>query len=303
MGTKHSLRIATRESALAAKQAELVNAKLVAKGVEGAFVFIKSKGDLSQERSVPNVGGSGVFTKAIDDAVLDGRADVGVHSLKDLPTMLHPDLILAAVLERENSGDVIVFRENDFLKHQKYKAIVATGSVRRKAQWLNKFPYHDVVPVRGNVDSRLKKLQQNNWDGMILALAGLKRLDLNPNYKLLDWMVPAPGQGAIAIVARKDDNQIIRLLSGINHELTFASVSVERQFLHSLGAGCSAAVGGLAWIENGKMFFKGEILTPDGKEKIEVELNDEISNAKNIGQRAAEIAKQKGAEAILKVSL
>jgi hydroxymethylbilane synthase len=175
---KRHLKIATRESKLAVRQAELVAEKLKRAGVDSELIFIKSKGDLSQKNPVKSIGSAGVFTKAIDEAILKGKADIGVHSLKDLPTVIHQKLSLAAVLKREIPHDVVVFRNQDFTKKKNYNAIVATGSVRRKAQWLAKYPHHKIVPTRGNVDSRLKKLTDSNWDGMILAAAGLKRLKI-----------------------------------------------------------------------------------------------------------------------------
>ncbi len=299
MKSKRLLKIATRDSKLAVRQAEMVAEKLKEQGVRSELVFFKSKGDLSQKNPVQTIGSTGVFTKAIDDAVLKGKADIGVHSLKDLPTAIHPKLALSAVLKRTVAYDVIVFRDEDFTKKKNYSATVATGSARRKAQWLSKYPDHAVIPVRGNVDSRLKKLKESNWDGMILAAAGLKRLNIKVNSKKLDWMIPAPSQGAIAIVSKKIDKALSGILGKINHHETFLAVTAEREFLKSIGAGCSTPVGALAIVKNGRISFKGEVLSQDGKEKISVEISDKLAYAKRLGQRAAQIALKKGARKLL----
>lgn len=293
------MRIATRDSALAVRQSEMVTEKLKALGVNAGLVFIKSKGDLSQKKSFQSIASVGIFTKAIDDAVLDGKADVGVHSLKDLPTVIHPSLLLAAVLKRNDPHDVIVFKAKDFLKDKKYNATIATGSARRKAQWLNKFPHHTIVPVRGNVDSRIKKLKKNNWDGIILAAAGLKRLKLKVKSKKLDWMIPAPGQGAIAVVARKSDKEIIEILLRINHRETHSAVEAERKFLNEIGAGCSTPVGALAVVKGKKIYLKAEVLSVNGKQKIGIGLSDKLEKSMNIGIKAARIAKDKGVQKLL----
>ncbi|HXH18000.1 MAG TPA: hydroxymethylbilane synthase [Chitinophagales bacterium] len=297
---KRKLRIATRSSPLAVLQARSVEEKLKSAGVKTELVFIKSKGDLSQKKPVYSIATAGVFTKAIDDAVLKKQADIGVHSLKDLPTVIHPKLMLAAVLKREKPQDVIIFRTRDFTKRKNYRAVVATGSVRRKAQWLHKYPHHIIVPVRGNVDARLKKLKENHWDGMILALAGLKRLQAKVNYKKLDWMIPAPGQGAIAVVCRKDDPETARTLRSISHKKTFAAITAERAFLSRIGAGCSTPAGACARIEGKKIFLRTEVLSLDGKQRVAAELSDSLDKAAALGRKAAEAAFRKGARKLLK---
>lgn len=264
------------------------------------MVFIKSKGDLSQKKPVYSIAIAGIFTKAIDDAVLKKQADIGVHSLKDLPTVIHPKLMLAAVLKREEPLDVIIFRTRDFTKRKNYRAVVATGSVRRKAQWLHKYPHHIMVPVRGNVNARLKKLKESHWDGMILALAGLKRLKVKVNYKKLNWMISAPGQGAIAVVCRKDDPETARILQNINHKKTFAAITAERAFLSRIGAGCSTPAGACARIEGKKIFLRTEVLSLDGKQRVAAELSGNFDKAAALGRKAAEAAFRKGARKLLR---
>jgi len=295
----HTLRIASRDSTLAVRQTEIVKEKLQSIGIESELVLIKSKGDLSLSNPIHDIGAIGIFTKAIDDAVLDERADIGVHSLKDLPSIINDNLDFSCVLEREDPHDVVVFKENDFMQDRHYQATIATGSVRRKAQWLNKFPNHTVVPLRGNVDSRLKKLIENQWDGIILAAAGLKRLKANVAFKKLDWMIPAPGQGAIAIVSRERDNEINKLLDSINHKKTFNEITAEREFMKNIKAGCSSAVGALACAEGEQLHLIVEVLSLDGKSKILVELSDDLGKASELGKRAAIAALESGAQKLL----
>lgn len=295
---KH-LRIGTRDSKLAKKQANEVLKKLELLGVTGELVFIKSKGDKLQKVPLQELGSTGIFTKELDNALLDGKIDCAVHSLKDVPTTIHEELQIGATLERQDPRDALVLNQLDFTEDENYTATVATGSVRRRAQWLNKYPQHTVVSVRGNVDLRLRKLRENNWDGMILAAAGLIRLKAPVIYKPLDWMIPAPGQGAIAILCRKEDEVAVSALSGINHSDTFTAVFAERIFLNRLHAGCSTAVGAHAKRDKENIYFRAEILSEDGKQKIEVELSGKLAEAEAVALKAAETAIQKGADKLL----
>ncbi len=297
---KQHLRLATRDSKLALWQAQFIQKKLKSKGVSSELVFVKSKGDLLQKKSVQTLNSVGIFTKAIDHAVLEGRADAGVHSLKDLPTTLHDELMIGCVPEREDASDVLVFKDKDFFKNIKGEATIATGSARRKAQWLNKYPHHKIVGVRGNVDSRLQKLQESNWDGMILAAAGLKRLKIKTLCKKLSWMIHAPGQGAVVVVHKKKDKDAGKILSELNHRESLLAVLAERTFLSLIDAGCSAAVGAAAQLSGKNLFLKAEVLSADGREKIVVELIDKLENAMRLGQKAAKIALEQGAKQILK---
>jgi len=296
--TQH-LRLATRESKLALWQAQFVQKKLKSAGVSSELVLVKSKGDLLQKKPVQTLNSVGIFTKAIDDAVLDGRADAGVHSLKDLPTTLHKELIIGCVLEREDSSDVLVYKDKEFFKHTERAATIATGSARRKAQWLNKYPHHKIVGVRGNVDSRLHKLKENDWDGMILASAGLKRLGIKTLCKKLNWMTPAPGQGAIVVVHKMKNKKADEILSKFNHRETLFAVLAERTFLRRIDAGCSASVGASARLSGKNLSFKAEVLSVDGRRKIVVELIDKLENAMQLGKNAARIALKQGAKKIL----
>src|SRR5690606_12369908 len=216
-------------------------------------------------------GITGVFTKTLDVALINGTIDIAVHSMKDVPTTLANGVIQTAVLERANSSDILVFNENtDFLNHE--KAIVATGSLRRKAQWLNRYPTHEITDLRGNVNTRLQKLKDNNWNGAIFAQAGLERIDVKPeNHIVLDWIIPAPAQGAVVVVCRSDNDFSKKATEKLNHKPSEICTFVERDFLKTLEGGCTAPIGALAEIKDNKIHFKGVLLSLDGKQKIETE--------------------------------
>lgn len=296
---KKHIRLATRDSKLAVWQAQHVQKKLKQAGVTSELVLVKSKGDLSQEQAVSKLNIVGIFTKAIDEEVLRGRADAGVHSLKDLPTELDKELLFGCVLKREDPRDVLVFKDKNIFKQTERPFVIATGSARRKAQWLNKYPHHKIVGVRGNVDTRLQKLHDNNWDGIILAAAGLKRLQLKTQSKKLNWMVHAPGQGAIAIVGRKADKQTSEILATLNHSETFYSILAERSFLKKIKAGCSSAVGAHAEILHNALHLRAEVLSADGKEKVFIELSGKLEQATKLGEQLAKTAIKLGAKKLL----
>ncbi|NBS19897.1 MAG: hydroxymethylbilane synthase, partial [Flavobacteriia bacterium] len=192
------LRIGTRDSPLALWQAKKVGALLEAKQINTRLVPTKSEGDLNTTQPIYAMGIQGVFTKALDIALLENKIDLAVHSLKDVPTQLPKGLILAAVLERGSVTDVLVQTHKTSLENQ---ATIATGSLRRKAQWLHRYPQHHMVDLRGNVQTRMDKLFSSNWEGAIFAKAGLERVELlGSHYHELDWMIPAPAQGAIGVV-------------------------------------------------------------------------------------------------------
>ena len=169
------------------------------------LVYIKSEGDIDLKTPLYEMGVQGIFTRSLDAALLNDRIDVAVHSMKDVPTQLPKGIIQAAVLQRGPVNDLLVFKNNtDFLSNENYIANIATSSLRRKAQWLNRYPHHQIHNLRGNVNTRLKKLEEENWDAAIFAQAGLERIGLRPkNSMIIDWMLPAPAQGAIMVVCRK----------------------------------------------------------------------------------------------------
>ena len=254
------IKIGTRKSKLALWQANHVSDQLKSDGHSTELVLILSEGDKVLDTPLPLFGGKGVFTKALDDALLNGKIDIAVHSFKDIPTDLPEGIALGAILEREDPSDVIVCRKGlDFLK--KRTAIVATSSNRRKSQWLQRYPYHQIVDIRGNVDTRIQKLKKSNWDAAIFAAAGLIRLELKHEIaQSLDWMLHAPAQGAIAIVCPDEDEAIFTALQGLHHLETAACTLAERDFLNELSGGCSAPLGAKVYIQEGKMYFNGIVL-------------------------------------------
>lgn len=237
------------------------------------------------------MGVQGVFTKELDTALLNDQADLAVHSLKDVPTILPEGLVIAAVLERASADDILVHKSG--FDPKKEDAVIATSSIRRKSQWLSRYPKHKLVNVRGNVETRLRKFQEEGWDGIIFAKAGLERLNLLPkDFAVLDWMLPAPAQGAIAIVCRTDDEYAFQACRKINHELTEIRISIERNFLYHLEGGCSVPISALAVIDGTKVHFNGAISSLDGRREVNTEKEMQLSDWKKIGKEAAEDIRQ-----------
>lgn len=224
------IRIGTRDSELALWQAKTVQQQLEQLGHKTVLVPVKSTGDLVLDKPLYELGITGVFTKTLDIAMLNGDIDIAVHSLKDVPTILPNGIVQAAVLKRGNTKDLLVFKNNEEFLSQR-EGVIATGSLRRRAQWLNRYPTHNVVDLRGNVNLRLQKLENNDWNGAIFAAAGLGRLGIRPETSInLDWMTPAPAQGAIMVVALDDDEETKTICQQINHEDTEICTTIERQF-------------------------------------------------------------------------
>lgn len=294
------IRIGTRASQLALWQANLVKAQLEKLGYQAQIIEITSTGDEVLDKPLHQIGGFGLFTKTLDNAMLRGEIDIAVHSLKDVPTDLHEKIVQAAVLERANISDVLVLKNNtDFLKNEE-NAIIATGSLRRTAQWLHKYPKHTITDLRGNVNTRLQKLIDNNWNGAIFAAAGLERIELLPeNHIMLDWMIPAPAQGAIMITALKADAKILEICAQINHKDTEMAVAVERQFMKTLEGGCTAPIGGNAKITGETISFKGILIAIDGSEKVEVEKSVPLSEWNSLGKICAEEVLNKGGKKLM----
>ena len=265
-----TIRIGTRDSQLALWQAKTVQEQLEHLGYKTEIIPVKSTGDLVLNQPIYELGITGVFTRTLDIALLNEEIDIAVHSFKDVPTILPKGIIQAAVLKRGNVRDTLVFKNNEEFLAQK-DAIVATGSLRRKAQWLNRYPTHTIVGLRGNVNTRLKKLEDNkDWNGAVFAAAGLGRIGLTPeNAVNLEWMVPAPAQGAIMIAYLESDKETLEICSALNHEETEICTQMERAFLNKLEGGCSAPIGALAFIKDGEVHFHGIILSEDGTKKIE----------------------------------
>lgn len=294
------IKIGTRASQLALWQANLVKSQLENLGYQVQIIEITSTGDEVLDKPLHQIGGFGLFTKTLDNAMLRGEIDIAVHSLKDVPTDLHEKIAQAAVLERANISDVLVLKNNAEFLTKAESAIIATGSLRRTAQWLHKYPKHSITDLRGNVNTRLQKLIDNNWNGAIFAAAGLERIDLLPkNHVMLDWMIPAPAQGAIMVTALKADTKILDICAQINHKETEMAVAVERQFMKTLEGGCTAPIGGNAKITGDKICFKGILIAINGSEKVEVEKTVSLSEWKNLGKICAEEVLNNGGKKLM----
>ncbi|MGA9638857.1 hydroxymethylbilane synthase [Flavobacterium sp.] len=298
-----TIRIGTRDSELALWQAHTVQKKLNDLGFKTKIVAVKSTGDIVLDKPLYELGITGIFTKTLDVAMINGDVDIAVHSMKDVPTALPIGIVQAAVLERANTVDVLAYKGNlDFLNGS---GTIATGSLRRQAQWLNKYPTHKVVDLRGNVNLRMQKLADNDWNGAVFAAAGLERINLNPeNHIALDWMIPAPAQGAMLVVALGNDNFTLDALSHLNDIETEIATYIERQFLRTLEGGCTAPIGALAKYneEDDTIHFQGALFSLDGKQKMEVDKIVPIEEWKKLGFYAAkEILDNGGAELMAEI--
>lgn len=287
------IRIGTRDSELALWQAHTVEKKLKRLGFQTEIVAVKSQGDIILDKPLYELGITGIFTKTLDIAMLSGQIDIAVHSMKDVPTALPQGIIQAAVLQRASEKDILVYKEDtDFFNTE---ATVATGSLRRQAQWLNRYPHHNVVDLRGNVNTRLEKLKDNDWNGAIFAQAGLERINLTPkNHIELDWMIPAPAQGAMVVVVMENDAFTFDAVSKLNHNPTEICTEIEREFLKTLEGGCTAPIGAYAEIIDGQVRFEGVLCSLDGKHKIHIEKSARIEDYKHFGSQCAQNALQNG---------
>lgn len=299
---KQILKIGTRESQLAAWQATLVQSQLRERGTAAELIYIKSEGDIDTVTPLYELGVQGIFTKSLDAALLGKRIDIAVHSLKDVPTQLAEGLFLAAVLKRASSRDILVHNgKKDFLEDFQSVATIATSSIRRKAQWLHRFPRHHIENLRGNVNTRLRKMGENQWDGAIFAAAGLERIGLRPENSVdLDWMLPAPAQGAIAIACRIDDELSKEICSALNDGPTALCTKVERDFLRALMGGCSTPVSALATLKENKVIFRGNICSVDGKTSIDIKKEVPKAAVRDLGTSCAgELLERQDASFIL----
>jgi len=293
------IRIGTRDSELALWQATTVQQKLEELGYDTILVPTKSMGDQVLDKPLYELGVTGIFTKTLDVALLKGQIDIAVHSMKDVPTQLPKGIVQVAVLERAITHDILVHKGSGFLESDA-PATIATGSLRRKAQWLNKYPNHKVVDLRGNVNTRLIKLIENDWQGAIFAQAGLERIKLLPKDAVqLDWMIPAPAQGAMLVVAKEEDDFTKEALAKLNHSETEVATTIEREFLRTLEGGCTAPIGALTQIKGQTVYFEGVVFSLDGKQKIDIKKEVKLSDAKDLGKTSAEEVLQKGGDKLM----
>ena len=356
------IRIGTRESQLAVWQATKVQQLLAENNFHSELVYIKSEGDIDLHTPLYEMGVQGIFTRSLDIALLTGKIDIAVHSMKDVPTQLPKGIAQAAVLERASYKDLFVVNgewsmvnddpskleilftthnspltiddspftihnspvtidDSPFTIHNSPLTIhhspftihpspftIATSSIRRKAQWLNRYPHHLIENLRGNVNTRLRKVAESNWQGAIFAAAGLERIGLRPENSIeLDWMLPAPAQGAIMVVCRDADVFCLDACGHFNDNLTALCTKIERDFLRILLGGCSTPISALAQIKDDTIIFKGNILSVDGKEKVEVEMTKSGLDGSGLGTKenadlgvtaAHEILKKGGSEIV-----
>ncbi len=293
------IRIGTRDSELALWQAKTVQQQLEYLGHKTEIVTVKSTGDLVLDKPLYEIGIIGIFTKNLDIALMNDEIDIAVHSLKDVPTILPKSIVQVAVLKRGNSNDMLVFKENEEFLTQK-DAIIATGSLRRKAQWLHRHPTHQIVGLRGNVQTRLEKLKNNDWNAAIFAAAGLERLKIKPDNAIsLSWMTPAPAQGIVAITVLSESTEIIDICKELNDEETEMLAKVERDFLSILEGGCSAPIGALAYVKEDEVYFKGVLLNPEGTKRIEVTSKEKIGRHSYIAKECADFVLNRGGKEIM----
>lgn len=283
------LKIGTRDSELAVWQASLVKNELGKHNIQSELIFIKSEGDIDLSTPLYEIGTTGIFTKTLDTALINKRIDIAVHSMKDVPTQLAKGIVEAAVLPRASYKDVLVHKyDKSFLNDFSSCAVIATSSIRRKAQWLHRYPNHRFENLRGNINTRLAKVSTQNWYGAIFAAAGLDRIDLRPENSVeLDWMLPAPAQGAILVVCREDEKETMECCLMLNEGKTALCTKLERDFLRTLMGGCSTPISALAEIKDETVNFKGNIFSPDGKRKVETEKTALVTQAENLGKEAA----------------
>jgi hydroxymethylbilane synthase len=301
------IRIGTRESQLAVWQATTVKGLLAAHGYESELVYIKSEGDTDLTTPLYEIGVQGIFTKALDIALLKGEIDIAVHSMKDVPTIMARGVVQAAVLPRASHKDLLVPKSGETTRtfdawhgQRGDAAIIGTSSIRRKAQWLNRYPQDSLENLRGNVNTRLRKLEESEWSGAIFAAAGLERINLRPeNAMELDWMLPAPAQGAIIVVCKGEDNYCLEACANFHDGDTALCTQVERDFLRGLLGGCSTPISGLAKVADGKVVFEGNILSTDGRQKKEIKKEVPVDKAEGLGALAAQELLANGGQAIL----
>jgi hydroxymethylbilane synthase len=298
-----SIRIGTRNSTLALAQTAWVKEKLTEKypSIKIETILVKTSGDRFVETSLQAIGGKGIFTKEIEDALLKNEIDIAVHSMKDLPTKLAAGLMIAAIPKREDPRDVLVSAGGKKLSKLLPGASVGTGSLRRKAQILHHRPDLRVVPIRGNVDTRLKKLDGGQFDALIMAAAGLKRIGRDERiaeYIDNEICLGAAGQGALGLESR-EDGSMREELSFLHDSLTFAEVLAERSFLNRLGGGCHLPVGSRAVAEGETLTLFGVVANPDGSSLYRGETSGSVEQARELGRQLAERLLSEGAERIL----
>ncbi|WP_448584446.1 hydroxymethylbilane synthase [Thermocrinis sp.] len=295
------LRLGTRKSKLALWQANFVKEKLESLGCKVELVPITTTGDKITSAPLAKIGGKGLFVKEIEEALLKGEIDLAVHSLKDVPMVLPKGLTLCAITERENPYDVLISKEGKKLEELPPGAVVGTSSLRRQVQIKRKRRDLKVEVLRGNVDTRIRKLEEGLYSAIVLAYAGVKRMGLEAYIsQVLEDFIPAVGQGSLAIETREDDPKVHRLVKTLDHRESHLRALCERAFLRKLEGGCQVPIGAFAWIEGGKIKIKGFISDLEGERFVEGKEEGGLEEVEDVGKRLANKLLDLGGREILR---
>lgn len=299
--------IATRESALATWQAEHIRARLTTRypGTTVELLGVTTQGDRAIDRPLATIGGKGLFIKELETALREGRADLAVHSLKDVPMDMPDGFVLAAITAREDPRDALVSKRHDALAALPHDAIVGTSSLRREAQLRARYPKLRIEPLRGNVNTRLSRLDEDRYDAIILAAAGLKRLGLGARIRALldpDECLPAPGQGALAIECRADRADLAAALAPLADGGTMLATTAERAFSRALGGSCQTPLAAFAEWEEGRLWLRGLLASRDGRDVLRGEMESavaEVADAQALGSALADDFLARGAHRLM----
>ena len=301
---KSTLRIATRKSPLALWQAEHVKARLMEahKGLEVELVTFTTKGDKILDTPLAKIGGKGLFVKELETAILEGKADIAAHSIKDIPMEFPKGLFLATILEREEPCDAFVSNDFSSIQSLPENSVVGTCSLRRRSQLLSKRPDLKIKDLRGNVNSRLEKLDNGDYDAIILACAGLIRLDMEKRIKQRissSWILPAVGQGAVGLEAREGDEEILKLISALKHDDTTDRIIAERALNKKLEGGCQVPIASYAMLDGDTLHLQALVGEPDGSKIVLGDISGHRSDGEQLGEKLAEDLLSRGAKEIL----
>lgn len=299
-----NIRIGTRGSALAMTQATWVKDQIEAKwpGRRVSLVKITTKGDKILDVPLARVGGKGLFVKEIEEALLEGKIDLAVHSMKDVPVELPPELHIGITTEREDPRDVLIAQENRKLTDLPLKARIGTSSLRRTAQLLACRPDLEIVPLRGNLDTRIRKLKTESLQAVVVAAAGINRMALTEvvtEYLPVDVMLPAIGQGALGIELRRKDRGLLDALSFLSQAETAVAVQAERSYLEKLEGGCQVPIGAFGEVRDGQILLRGLVADPSGKRLFKRDMIGPVSDPEGLGKALAEDILNMGARQVL----
>ncbi len=298
--SKNTLRIGTRKSKLALWQANYVKERLESRGYSVELVLITTTGDKILDAPLAKIGGKGLFVKEIEEALLRGDIDLAVHSLKDVPMVLPEGLTLGAITEREEPFDVLISRDGRGFQELPEGAKVGTSSLRRQVQIKRKRPDLRVETLRGNVDTRLRKLEEGLYDAIVLAYAGVKRMGFEERVsQVLEDFIPAVGQGSLAIEIRQEDQRVYEAIASLDHRESRIRAECERAFLRELQGGCQVPIGAYAWIENEKLKLKAFISDLEGKRFLEGVEEGDLHQAEQVGKKLARRLLEEGGKEIL----